>query len=230
MAQVRYLAVARIADKTPVAEHAFIDASVIPKQVLDEKLTRVLASGRMDEHGRLTITDKDVGSIHYDTDPACLYMAITAKEYPQRLAFKLLSELRTEFEETLGIEFNSARASGLNKKTRQMFGDLASKYENGGANDKIQNVSLQVEEVKGAMQTNINQVLKNHENLETLLATSSNMRDDASTFQRTAVQAKNKFWWQNVRLMVAIAVALGILVIVIAVPIITKGKDSKGAA
>lgn len=228
MAQVRFLAVARIADKTAVAEHAFVEASSIPKQVLDEKLARVLSSGRMNEHGRLTITDKDVGSIHYDTDPACLYMAITAKEYPQRLAFKLLSELRTEFEESLGNEFNSAKASGLNKKTKQMFSDLAGKYENGGGNDKIQSVSLQVEEVKGAMQANINHVLKNHENLETLLASSSNMRDDANSFQRTAVQAKNRFWWQNVKLMIAIGVALGILVIVIAVPIISKGSSSKG--
>jgi hypothetical protein len=228
MPQVRYLAVARIADKAPVAAHAFADAADLAPALLDGKLARVLSSGRVNEHGRLTITDKDVGSIHYDSDPACLYLAVTAKEYPQRLAFKLLSELRGEFEAAYGDEFNSARAGGLTKKTRAMFGAIAAKYEDAGGKDKITSVSMQVDEVKGAMQNNINAVLKNQENLETLLESSSNMRTDASAFQRSAVQAKNRFWWQNIRLMIAIAVLLGVLVIVIVVPIVAKGRGARG--
>jgi hypothetical protein len=54
---------------------------------------------------------------------------ITAKEYPQRNAFKMLSELRDKFESEFCNEFNHARASGLNKKTKPMFKSLADKYE-----------------------------------------------------------------------------------------------------
>jgi hypothetical protein len=74
MQQVRYLAVARISDKTSVAEHSFVDSAEIPKTFFNDILARVLASGRVEEHGRLTIADKDVGNIHYDSDPACLFL------------------------------------------------------------------------------------------------------------------------------------------------------------
>lgn len=225
MAQVRYLAVARIADKTAVAAHAFGSATAV---VLDDKLARVLASGRVDEHGRLTITDKDVGSIHYDSDPACLYLAVTAAEYPQRLAFKMLSDVRARFEAGFGNEFNSARAGGLTKKTRAMFAELAARYEDAGGDDKLASVAMQVEEVKGAMQNNISAVLKNQDNLETLLESSSNMRTDASAFQRSAVSAKNRFWWQNTKLMLAICVGLVVLVAAIAGPILHKSGGAKG--
>lgn len=71
---IRYLAVARIADKVPVADLCNVDSSSLPRSLFENKLGRVLSSGRVEEHGRLTITDKDVGSIHYDSDPACLYL------------------------------------------------------------------------------------------------------------------------------------------------------------
>jgi hypothetical protein len=85
MQHVRYLAVARIGDKTSVAEHAFADGADIPKTFFDDKLARVLASGRVEEHGRLTITDKDVGNIHYDSDPACLYLGKFVSEDRRKL-------------------------------------------------------------------------------------------------------------------------------------------------
>jgi Synaptobrevin/Regulated-SNARE-like domain len=225
MSQILYLAVARIADKTAVATHAFGGMSQV---VLDEKLARVMSSSRINEHGRLTIMDKDVGNIHYDSDPACLYMAVTVKEYPQRLVFKMLTELRTQFEATHANEFNSARTAGLSKKTKQMFTELAKRYESAGGGDKLASVSMQVEEVKGAMQNNINAVLKNQDNLESLLESSSNMRTDATTFQRSAVQAKNRFWWQNTRLMIYIVIALTVLGVVIALPIlVNKSKTGR---
>jgi predicted membrane-bound mannosyltransferase len=84
--------------------------------------------------------------------------------------------------------------------------------------------------VKGVMQNNINAVLKNQDNLETLLESSSNMRDDAATFQRSAVRAKNKFWWQNIRLMIAVGVLLIVLVAVIVVPIVVKGSNATSNA
>jgi Synaptobrevin/Regulated-SNARE-like domain len=157
-------------------------------------------------------------------------VVITSKEYPQRNAFKLLGELRNQFEEEFSDEFNSARASGLNKKTKAMFKALADKYENAGGTDRIANVTLQVEEVKGVMQKNINAVLKNRDNLETLLESSSNMRNDASTFQRSAVRVKNKLWWQNVRLMIAIVVLLVALAAVIVVPLVAKKSAATGKA
>lgn len=73
---IRFLAVARIPDQTVVATYVANDASrEVPRALMEEKVRVVLASGRTSDHRRLTITDKDCGSIHYDSDAACLYLS-----------------------------------------------------------------------------------------------------------------------------------------------------------
>jgi hypothetical protein len=71
---IRYVAVARIADKTVVADYITSETGELTKGLFDGKVTRVLASERVLQGGRLTILDKDVGNINYDADPACLYL------------------------------------------------------------------------------------------------------------------------------------------------------------
>jgi Synaptobrevin len=255
---IKYVAVARISDKTVVADHMTAEHGELTKGLVDGKIARVLGSERVHQGGRLTILDKDVGNINYDADPACLYLGkihclmlhsehqgsldvcsltsvapcflwdalrfavITAKDFPQRNAFKLLEEVRIEFEKEYADEFNSSKAFGLNKKARPLLKNIASKYDGTAANTKLQAVALQVDEVKGTMQSNINAVLKNQENLDTLLESSSTMRTDASAFQKSAVKVKDRLWWQNVRLMIAIIVLLIVLVLIIVIPIVSK--------
>lgn len=75
MANVRYVAVARVPDKVPVASFVPPASTQFTKSHFDTKLAKVLRSGRVEEHRRLTITDNEVGTIHYDSDKACLYLS-----------------------------------------------------------------------------------------------------------------------------------------------------------
>ncbi|GAB0491186.1 hypothetical protein MMPV_002438 [Pyropia vietnamensis] len=68
-----------------------------PPSIFIEKVTRVLRSKRVSEHARLTITDRDVGHIHFDSSPTHLFLVIAATSLPQRGAFKLLAELMRDF-------------------------------------------------------------------------------------------------------------------------------------
>ncbi len=58
------------------------------------------------------------------------------------------------------MELGGARELELSRRARALFADVAAKYQNLAAVDKVANVALQVEEVKGVMQNNINAVLK----------------------------------------------------------------------
>lgn len=216
---VRYVAVARLADRVPVAEYAAVDTREIPAKLLDDKLEKVLRSGRIGEHTRLTITDRDVGSIHYDSDPVCLYLVVCAREYPQRTAFKFLGEVRREFDAQFGNDVQTARHSSLSRASRDLFRGLCEKYNTVHNVDKVAAVSLQVEEVKGVMQNNIQNVLRNQENIETLLDQTDTMKNEATGFQRSANRAKDKMWWKNIKLQMVIVILLIILIggIVIAV-------------
>ncbi len=70
MANVRFLAVARVADKTIVATHATNGDS----KIMEEKTKMVLRSDRVADQRRLTINDKAVGTLHYECDSATLYL------------------------------------------------------------------------------------------------------------------------------------------------------------
>lgn len=214
---VRYVAVARLEDRVPIAEYAAIDKRHLPKSLFDEKLDKVLRSGRVREHARLTITDREVGSIHYDSDPTCLYLVVCSKEYPQRTAFKFLGQVQREFDADFGGRISGARHSSLSRQAKNMFADLCRQYNQVENVDKASAVSMQVEEVKGAMQNNIQSVLRNQENLETLLDKSDAMRNEATSFQRTAVQVKKKYWWQNLKLQIVIVVIIVLIITLVLV-------------
>lgn len=191
MANVVYMGIARVPDKQILVSCVATDSREQSKQQLDSILSRVLVSGRIDEHDRLTIADKDVGNIHYSADPALVYLGtslptreknkfrkasfnalandvcfilrdavITATNYPQRTAFKLLSEARAEFEEEFKTELAGGKNDGLAKVAKPFLKRMMGRYEDVAKEDKISSVALQVDQVKGLMQTNIQAALK----------------------------------------------------------------------
>eukprot|EP00171_Calliarthron_tuberculosum_P014299 IDg14299t1 len=224
--RVRYVAVARLDDRLPIATYAATDTRDMPKALLDKKLERVLGSGRVSQHTRLTITDREVGSIHYDTDPTCLFLVVCEPDYLQRTAFKLLSELRTVFSDGFADDVPGARHSSLSRPARDTLRALCDKYNNVANVDKVAAISVQVDAVKSTMQDNINTVLRNTENIETLLDQTHAMKNEASGFQRTAGRVKQKMWWQNFKMQLLIGILIIILIIVIVVPIVARNKNS----
>lgn len=81
---------------------------------------------------------------------------------------------------------------------------------------------MQVEGVKSQMNENIQSVLRNQENVETLLSQTDDMRTEANTFNRTAGAVKKKMWYQNLKLQAIIIVLIIILLLVIIVPLVTR--------
>lgn len=221
---IRYVAVARLSDRVPVAEFCAADSRDLPKSLLDDKLERVLRSGRVGEHSRLTITDREVGSIHYDSDPGCLYLVVCSKEYQQRMAFKFLGDVRREFETEFGDDVAAARHSSLSKPARNLLRNLCTQYNSPAGVDKVASVSLQVEAVKGQMNENIQSVLRNTEHVETLVTQSDGMRNEAGHLGRSAGAVKNKMWYQNLKMQVIIVVLLIVLICVIVLPLVFRKK------
>mmetsp|Transcript_2386 Transcript_2386/g.4185 ORF Transcript_2386/g.4185 Transcript_2386/m.4185 type:complete len:226 (-) Transcript_2386:1441-2118(-) len=219
---IRFLGIGRKVDRVGIAWNSNLNSiSEISEEILESKFHRLLTSPKLAEHDRLTITDREVGSIHFDSDEMCIFVTICSAKYPQRVAFKLLEELQDQFVEAFGPEVSSAREGELNKPMKRMFKDLAMKFNELQNVDEIENVRVQVEEVKGVMENNIQQALQNQENLDTLLDKTDVMRNEASNFQRSSVAVKNKFWWKNTTYLILIAVALVILVLVIVIPLTT---------
>ncbi|KAA8494532.1 Vesicle-associated membrane protein [Porphyridium purpureum] len=210
---VRFLAVARLQDRVPLLWYC----SASDPELHEGKFRKLLASGRVAEHARLTVTDRDVGTIHFECDPVCVYMTMCDPSYPQRTAFQLLTEFRDEFSAEFGPAVRGARDGEMNKSGKRMVKAFMETYDQARNVDQLEGVKYQVDEVKGVMENNIQQALNNQENLDTLVDKTDVMRNEASNFQRSSQAAKNKFWWQNTTFMVLIVIAAIVLVLVIVV-------------
>ena len=65
---ILYLGVARVQDKCPIADYAAVDSREHPKIIFTQKFDKLLNCFHPQKRPRLTITDKDVGHIHYNSD------------------------------------------------------------------------------------------------------------------------------------------------------------------
>lgn len=220
MENILYVGIARIRDRLSISEFCAVDLADVPSSLMHGKLKKVLSSERVREHNRLTITDREVGSIHYDSDLSCIYFVIARRDYSQRTAFKFLGEVQARFDSEFGQSVVSASEGSLSSPSRKLLAALCKKYNTGANMDKISSVSLQVDEVKGQMNENIQGSLRNNDALTNLVNESDSMANDANSFKRSARDAKNKMWYKNAKYQVLIALALALLLVFIIVPIV----------
>ena len=142
---VRFLAVARMEDRVVVAAYTH-GGSSSREPLHTDVLHKVFRSQKtVTDNPRLTITDRDVGTVHYDTDRSAIFVAITAFEYPQRLAFKCIGEVKTRFQASFGEALHKSAEGGLSKPARQILADVCTMFEDPAAVDKTIGVLRQVE-------------------------------------------------------------------------------------
>lgn len=221
LTNVRHCAVGRLADKVVVANYVHCNQGGMPAR-FHAVVDKVLRSNRVMDHPRLTITDKEVGTLHYITDRLAIYIVITSPEYPQRTAFKLLDELKARFTTQFGDVLVEATENGLTSKAKRTMLELCSLYDDVARVDKTHGVQAQVDEVKGLMHENITHLLATHENLEVLEDKTDALRTEAQTFQRQATDLKRVMLWRNLKLKLIIIVIILCIVGYICAPILHR--------
>lgn len=221
LTNVRHCAVGRLSDRAVVANYVHCNQGAMPAR-FHAVVDKVLRSNRVMDHPRLTITDKEVGTLHYTTDRLAIYIVITAPEYPQRTAFKLLDELRGRFGAQFGDVLADAAENGLTGRAKRTLLELCTLYDDVARVDKAHGVQAQVDEVKGLMAQNISQLLSTHENLEVLEDKTDALRSEAQTFQRQAGDLKRVMLWRNMKLKLIIGVIILCIVGYIAAPFLHR--------
>jgi hypothetical protein len=236
LTNVRHCAVGRLSDKAVVANYVHCNHAGMPAR-FHAVVEKVLRSNRIMDHPRLTITDREVGTLHYLTDRLAIYIVITAPDYPQRVAFKLLDEFKSRFNAHFGDAIVEASEGGLTNKAKRTMADLCTSYDDVARVDKTAGVQAQVDEVKGLMHENISHLLSTHENLEVLEDKTESLRTEAQTFQRQATSLKRVMWWRNMKLSLIIVVIILCVLGYVLAPYIHRaiqngkaGSDSGGGA
>lgn len=165
---VRFIGVARIWDRVLIASHRY-DLNSGNFQEQQALAIKVLGSQRATQnHPRLTVTDRDHGSLHYDSDREFFYLVITVPDYPQRLAFKCLKELKERFTSNFGEEAQKVSSDGLSKQARPLMAEICERFEDPIGMDRVLSCTKEVDDVRGILHGTVTEMLQNADSLEVL--------------------------------------------------------------
>ena len=157
-----------------------------------------------------------------------VFICITASEYPSRVAAGMVDELCRTFVAKAGEKSLTAKEKGLDKACRGLFEKICQKYDNVNALDALSGVVAKVESVKLVMQDNVEMALRNCVTLESIEKKAEELQTQAGVFKKTAKEIKNKMWWKNLKMKLAIAgIILAILAVILAITI-PKAKAVTG--
>mmetsp|Transcript_42560 Transcript_42560/g.85405 ORF Transcript_42560/g.85405 Transcript_42560/m.85405 type:complete len:281 (-) Transcript_42560:310-1152(-) len=195
--------------------------------------------------GQMTVDDSSGGievSIHcvMSVDGLCI-VACTRTDYPQRVAFpsstqtspSLIGELSRVASAELGVEvFSTGAGMGgtvrkvqLAPKVVQSLERVCADFENPGAHDTVSRVQAEVDSVHGIMQSNIEQMLTNQEQLTSLQGKTSNIANVSKGFYRDARSARRSIQCSEYKMRIIAAAIIGILILFLFRGFIFGGSD-----
>jgi vesicle-associated membrane protein 7 len=185
---MKFLCVVRLTDRVSVAHYAHHST---PSDQIEHKISQVLLANAATIHPRLSVADKEIGTMHYETDRYAMYLAVTIADYPQRIAFKCLAELKERWADAFGEVLHKAEQGGLSKAAKPVMTELCTKYADAGSIDKTLGLIREVDSVKGIVSETVHRLLNTHENLEVLEDRSEQLKAQTQTFQKVARETKN---------------------------------------
>uniref|UniRef100_A0A6T6P735 V-SNARE coiled-coil homology domain-containing protein n=1 Tax=Rhodosorus marinus TaxID=101924 RepID=A0A6T6P735_9RHOD len=219
---VRYVSIARQLDLLPVAEYKIPNGGKIPTVMFEDRVDKIMRSGKVRETSRLTVLDNEVGSIHFESEGDYVFLVFTASSYPQRAAFKLLGEIKKEYLNLYEKEGLTTQPLELSEACGPFLRQLCAEFNVLHNVDQLTETKDLVEEVKGQMQQNLEAAVNRGERLDDLLVQAENLNTEAGAFRDTTSSAKTKFWKQNMKLLIIIAVLVVILILAIVIPLATR--------
>lgn len=216
--RVALLSVARLKDRCVLGCFC---ARIPAKKQTEYKLQFEKGVERVRPVGSARLREDVNGSIMFlqvDTSAEYVYGAIiTDKNYPDRIAYQMLTEFQCGLLRTVGPEeLGTSSANSLERSFKRQARDLMGKYAQDSYLDPTGQVIKKVEDVKVIVDQNIKKVLQNQGNLEDLASRTENLASTAKQFNKDANAVKNITWRQKMGLTIVLGILLaGILAYII---------------
>jgi synaptobrevin family protein YKT6 len=146
--------------------------------------------GRTPEGTRQTVGLKDNPFVvHSYVRPDGLSgCVISDVEYPQRVAFSLLNKLFLDFDQARDLPSDWRQATEDWQYDRETLAEELIKYQNPSEADKLLKITKELDDIKEIMHSNIEEVLKRGETLDSLMERSQDLSSTSVTFYKKAKQ------------------------------------------
>lgn len=140
----------------------------------------------------------------------------------------MLQDLYGDFSAKFGDAAKTAAVNSLSKKAKSVLQDKCKTFEDPSGVDKTQKILGQVDAVKGQMQDNIANMLKNTEKAEDMAAKSEQLNEQASVFKKRSTDLKKQMQWKNLKMTLILGGVILVIVLAITVPLIKRAKALAG--
>mmetsp|Transcript_25239 Transcript_25239/g.45033 ORF Transcript_25239/g.45033 Transcript_25239/m.45033 type:complete len:231 (-) Transcript_25239:24-716(-) len=160
--------------------------------------------------------------LHVATGETDALAVLTPDTYPKGVALRLLSSIRGHIDKdprVAELVERAVREEALSKRVGPLMQQECARYEDPAEAAKVADVLQQVEEVKVIIAGNIDKVLDQTPNLETMESKGGHLMEEAAIFQKSSEEAKRNIYRRNCRIKIIVGVIIALLVLYVIIPI-----------
>jgi vesicle-associated membrane protein 7 len=207
---VRYFAFGRLTDDAILASYA-IEKKNEPafKQEASNMLSKVRALELRPEERQRAKTQNGSWFIRVDIHQIA-YMALCTLDYPERHAYKMMDELQKNLETIL--DYQNKTADDLSKQSKTWLTEIVKKYDDLKSIDKLYAAQDNVNAITNQMTTNMNNVFKNMESLESVENKTKTFKDSAGMFEKQSGEMEKIMKWRLLKMRIIFAVVVLFLI------------------
>mmetsp|Transcript_18606 Transcript_18606/g.46921 ORF Transcript_18606/g.46921 Transcript_18606/m.46921 type:complete len:241 (-) Transcript_18606:1530-2252(-) len=201
-----YALVAR--KQTVLAEHTNTSGNF-------QQVTTVILQKLPDTDGKVSYDYDEDHSFHIVSMSGYVFLCMTPNDFPRRISYKFLEDVRERFRRTFGDSATNANAYSLNKSFGKVLREQMEYFTSNPEADKIRAVRGQIDEVKDLMVDNIDQVLQRGDKIEILVGKTEQLSEEAVTFKKSATTLRKKMWWKNCKITAIIVAVIVVLILIL---------------
>lgn len=151
---------------------------------------------------------------HYVCDDRIIFLCITDDDFERSKAFLFLTEVKKKFQMQYGVRAQTALPYAMNSEFSRTLASQMRYFSDSTATspDRIQEVKGQVDELKGIMVKNIDQIADRGEKLELLVDKTEDLSANAVSFKKTSRNLARSLWWKNIKITIIIVIVVIIVI------------------
>lgn len=165
------------------------------------QITRNILS-KLPRSGKYSYTYNEKFCYHYISQENIIFVCLADAEFPRRICFLFLDDIKNNFLDRYGQVVNTVIAFGVNAEFAEILKNRMNYFNTDPNADKLQAIRSSVDQVRNIMVENIDKVLARGEKVELLVKKSEVMSEQAVSMRKRAVQVRRKMWFQNIKLYV----------------------------
>ena len=168
--------------------------------------------------------DSQTYIMHYKINENVVYLVITHKKYPPKLAFCFLAEIDEGFTEELKNQFGTQSVSYYSKletidranyflKFEKYIKKKKNEYQDTKNNSNIERLNREISDVHQIMAENINLIMDRDRTMDSINSLSESIRDNSGKFEKTARETRLKMLLAKYAIFIGIGAVFLLIII-----------------